>query len=82
MYVNICLQIEVQVMNIFLIDVVYAGIQICLRIRWHITDFDYNYVEMYVWYVNLYVHVCLTVVYLFLLPTRGVSTDMYVSNAK
>jgi hypothetical protein len=28
----------------------------------------------------LYVHVCLTVVYLFLLPTRGAATYMYVSN--
>jgi hypothetical protein len=38
--------------------------------------------KMYVWYVNLYVHVCLTVVYVFLLPTRGAATAMYVSNAE
>jgi hypothetical protein len=34
------------------------------------------------WYVRLCVHACLTVVYLFLLPTRGAATDMYLSNAK
>jgi hypothetical protein len=32
--------------------------------------------------VSKLVCTCITVVYLFLLPTRGAATDMYVSNAK